>query len=99
MASQEPTEEPQQAPVCFTSIVVALSPHALLPIDHATVLRREHSPVELWPFSTNTKIRVLQAKTEEQASGAELEAALEDLVNTISNKFAGISSEMFAKSS
>lgn len=40
----------------------------------------------------------LQTKTDEQASAAELDTALEDLINTISNKFAGLSSEIFAKS-
>ncbi|KAK3308831.1 uncharacterized protein B0T15DRAFT_119982 [Chaetomium strumarium] len=43
--------------------------------------------------STSTK----QATSTNEDAAAELSAQLEDLLNTLSNRFAGVSSEIFAK--
>jgi heat shock factor-binding protein 1 len=45
------------------------------------------------PESSNTS----QAEVNSENAGADVTAAVEELLNSLSNKFAGVSSEIFAK--
>lgn len=47
-------------------------------------------------MSSNADSSTAQANTSDDAR-AELSAQIEDLLNTLSNKFSGVSSEIFAK--